>query len=63
MTEVVKKGMWMVAAGFAAFYLLSQPRDAADAIQTTFQTALDASEQILTFVVHQIVTFFEALTS
>jgi len=63
MTGVVKKGMWMFALGFAAFYVLSQPRDAADAIQTTFQTALAALEQILTFVLRQVVTFFDALTT
>jgi hypothetical protein len=49
MTDVVRKSIWVLAIGFAAFYLLSQPRDAADAIQTAFEAVIDAFQQILTF--------------
>jgi hypothetical protein len=55
MTDVVKKSIWLLAAGFAAFYLLSQPKEAADAIQTAWQAVVDAF--------HQIMTFFKALAS
>jgi hypothetical protein len=55
MTDVIKKSIWLLAAGFAAFYLLSQPKDAADAIQTAFQAVVDAF--------HQLMTFFKALVS
>jgi hypothetical protein len=53
MTDVVKKSIWLLAFGFAGFYLLSQPADAAEAIQTAFQAVIDAF--------HQILTFFKAL--
>ena len=53
MTDVVKKSIWVLAIGFAAFYLLSQPKDAAQAIQTAFQAVIDAF--------HQVLTFFQAL--
>jgi hypothetical protein len=55
MTDVIKKSIWLLAAGFAAFYLLSQPREAADAIQTAWGAVVDA--------IHQIITFFQALAS
>jgi hypothetical protein len=55
MTDVIKKSIWLLAAGFAAFYLLSQPKEAADAIQTAWSAVVDAF--------HQIITFFKALAS
>ena len=54
MTDVVKKSITILVVGFAAFYLLSQPENAANAIQTAFQAVVDGF--------HQVITFFTALT-
>ena len=49
MTDVVKKSITVLVIGFAAFYLLSQPENAADAIQTAFQAVIDGFQQIIKF--------------
>lgn len=49
MTDVVKKSVTVLVIGFAAFYLLSQPESAANAIQTAFGAVVDAFQQIIRF--------------
>ena len=49
MTDAVKKTITILVVGFAAFYLLSQPENAANAIQTAFQAVVDAFQQIIRF--------------
>jgi hypothetical protein len=48
-TDVVKKSITVLVIGFAAFYLLSQPENAANAIQTAFEAVLDGIQQIIRF--------------
>jgi hypothetical protein len=49
MTDVVKKSITVLVIGFAAFYLLSQPENAANAIQTAFQAVIDGFQQVIKF--------------
>lgn len=55
MTDVAKKGVWLLAVAFAAFYLFSQPENAAGAIKG----ALDAVGQGF----HSVIRFFNALVA
>lgn len=49
MTDAVKKSVTILVIGFAAFYLLSQPENAANAIQTAFQAVVDGFQQVIKF--------------
>jgi hypothetical protein len=49
MTDAVKKSITVLVVGFAAFYLLSQPENAANAIQTAFGAVVEGIQQIIRF--------------
>lgn len=53
MTDVAKRSVVVLIIGFAAFYLLTQPESAANAIQGAFEAVVEAF--------HQIIRFFSAL--
>lgn len=53
MTDVAKRSVVVLIIGFAAFYLLTQPESAANAIQGAFEAVVEAF--------HQIIRFFTAL--
>ncbi|MGH3366717.1 MAG: hypothetical protein ACRDOY_05905 [Nocardioidaceae bacterium] len=50
MTHVAKKGLTLLAVAFAAFYLLTQPEGAANAIEGAVGAILNGFDQILRFV-------------
>jgi hypothetical protein len=54
-TDVAKRGVTLLAIAFAAFYLFTQPENAADAIKG----ALDAIAEAF----HAIIRFFNALVA
>jgi hypothetical protein len=47
---VAKKGLALLVAGFAAFYLLSQPESAADAVRGAVGAVMEGFEQIVRFI-------------
>jgi hypothetical protein len=54
-TDVAKKGVTLLAIAFAAFYLFSQPENAADALKGAFDAVTDGF--------HAIIRFFNALVA
>jgi hypothetical protein len=48
-TAVAKKGLTLLVVAFAAFYLLSKPQGAADAIQVAGEALQTAFEQVMRF--------------
>lgn len=46
---MVRKGLGLLVIGFAAFYLLSQPENAAEAIQGAAKGVGSGFESIITF--------------
>ncbi|MBA2445830.1 MAG: hypothetical protein H0V49_10935 [Nocardioidaceae bacterium] len=46
MTDVAKKGVTLLVIGFAAFYLLTQPEDAAGAIRTAFDAVVEGLKAV-----------------
>jgi hypothetical protein len=48
-TAVAKKGLTLLVVAFAAFYLLTKPEGAADAIQTAGEALQTAFEQVMRF--------------
>jgi hypothetical protein len=48
-TAVAKKGLTLLVVAFAVYYLLSQPEDAADAIQVAGEALRTAFEQVMRF--------------
>ena len=55
MTDVAKKGVTLLALAFAAFYLFSQPENAAEALMGAFDAVADGF--------HAIIRFFDALVA
>lgn len=49
MTDVAKRSVVVLIIGFAAFYLLTQPESAANAIQGAFEAVVEAFRQIIRF--------------
>jgi hypothetical protein len=47
---VAKKGLALVVVAFAAFYLLTQPESAAEAVRGAVGAVMEAFEQIVRFV-------------
>jgi hypothetical protein len=47
---VAKKGLALVVAAFAAFYLLTQPESAADAVRGAVGAVMEAFDQIVRFI-------------
>lgn len=45
-TDVAKKGVTLLVIGFAAFYLLTQPEDAAGAIKTAFDAVVEGLKAV-----------------
>jgi len=50
MTDVAKKGITFLFIAFAAFYLLTQPESAADAIKTAFGAVAEGFSQLMRFL-------------
>jgi hypothetical protein len=48
-TAVAKKGLTLLVVAFAAFYLLTKPEGAADAIQVAGEALRTAFEQVMRF--------------
>ena len=55
MTDVAKKGVMMLVIAFAAFYLFTQPENAADAIRTALGAVLEG--------IRAVGRFFHALVA
>ncbi len=49
MTDVAKKGVTLLVIAFAAFYLLTQPEDAAGAIKTALDAVVGGLKAIARF--------------
>ena len=49
MTAVAKKGLTLLVVAFAAFYLLSRPEGAAEAIQVAGEALRTAFDQVMRF--------------
>ncbi len=49
MTDVAKKGVTVLVIAFAAFYLLTQPENAAGALKTALDAVVDALQSIARF--------------
>jgi len=47
---VGKQGLVLLVVAFAAFYLLTEPEGAADAIRGAFGAVMEAFEQIVRFI-------------
>ncbi|MBA3310622.1 MAG: hypothetical protein H0U28_11320 [Nocardioidaceae bacterium] len=50
MTDVARKGLALLVLAFAAFYLLTQPENAADAIKGAVGAVGDGFEQVVRFL-------------
>ncbi len=50
MTDVAKKGITFLFLAFAAFYLLTQPENAANAITGAFEAIANAFDQLMRFL-------------
>lgn len=50
MDVVAKKGLALLVVGFAAFYLLTQPESAADAVRGAVGAVIEAFEQLVRFI-------------
>lgn len=49
MTDVAKKGMTLLAIAFAAFYLFTQPENAADALKGAFDAVAEGFQAVIRF--------------
>lgn len=49
MTDVAKKGVTLLAIAFAAFYLFTQPENAADAVRGALSAVGDGFQAVIRF--------------
>jgi hypothetical protein len=48
-TDVAKKTVWYLVIAFAAFYLVTQPEGAADAVKTALDWVVGAFDAVVRF--------------